>query len=276
VHCHTNADCCGDGPSSLCQDGACEANEFCAQDPNCFGSRFGACGAPPIRCGDGVCAAGEVTTCPADCPTRDACASLVARHWAGAQGCYPIGGYAQFTADELDTVWNTTPQLICAYAASDGRVGPCGPLIANNALYCPLDNTISWDIAFMNAQYAGFGDFAPAVVIAHEWGHRNQALAGLIGGSRTTFQNEQHADCQAGIFAAVAEDRGLLQMGDVMEAFASLCAGGGTSGWFDPTSHGSCGERVAAFQHGYDTAKNELVRVCSTKAVQTMLDICRN
>jgi predicted metalloprotease len=143
-------------------------------------------------------------------------------------------------------------------------------------LYCPTDNTISWDINFMNTQFAQFGDFAPAVIIAHEWGHRNQALAGLLGGARSTFQNEQHADCQAGIFAAAAEDRGLLQMGDVMEAFGSLCAAGGTSGWFDPTSHGSCSERVAAFQHGYTTARTELTRVCSTSALQTMLQICQN
>ena len=114
------------------------------------------------------------------------------------------------------------------------------------------------------------------MIIAHAWGHRNQASAGLFNSGRSTFQNEQHADCQAGIFAAVAEARGLLQMGDVMEAFASLCAASGTSGWFDPSSHGTCSERVAAFEQGYTAGRAELAQVCSTRVLPTMLQICAN
>jgi hypothetical protein len=65
-------------------------------------------------------------------------------------------------------------------------------------------------------------------------------------------------------------------MGDVMEAFNSLCAGGGNSGWFDPTSHGTCQERVTAFQHGYVTGGQKLGALCSAAAFQTLLTICAN
>jgi Putative neutral zinc metallopeptidase len=275
--CSTTADCCQEGPSSLCASGTCEANPFCAQDPNCYGSRFGVCNASTTVCGDGICHSSERTSCAADCSTSQShCSMLPTRNWQGPQNCHPIGNYAQFVANELVSLWGSSPSSICAYSPTEARRNSCGPLSPNNAVFCLLDTTISWDTTFMSLQYSQFGDFAPAVIIAHEWGHRNQALSGLFNNGRTTFQNEQHADCQAGIFAAVEEDRGLLQMGDVMEAFSSLCAASGSSGWFDPTSHGTCSERVAAFQHGYATAKSQLTQVCSTSSLQTTLRICAN
>jgi hypothetical protein len=204
------------------------------------------------------------------------CTKLPSMSWRGTQVCYAIGQFAQQVVDELTTIWGTEPSLICAYLPADGRVGPCGLLGANNAIYCGADNSIAWDVDFMNAQFTQFGDFAPVAITAHEWGHRNQALAGLFNPGRSPFQNEQHADCQAGVFAAIAEERGRLNMSDVMEAFASLCSAGGLSGWFDPTSHGTCAERVNAFQHGYTFGKQQLSRLCSTARLQTMLAICAN
>ena len=204
------------------------------------------------------------------------CTSLGPLGWNGVQGCWPIGPFAQQVVDELVTVWGTAPGLICSYGPFDGRVGACGPLSPGNATYCALDNVIAWDLDFMNGQYARHGDFAPVAIIAHEWGHRNQALTGLVGPHRSTFRNEQHADCQAGIFAAVAESRGYLQMGDVMEAFSSLCQAAGPSGWFDPSSHGTCAERVAAFQHGYLNGRAQLVGVCGPAPLDAMLTICAN
>ena len=209
-------------------------------------------------------------------PSSGSCRDLTPRTWQGPQGCYQIGPLGQLVTNELVTVWGTQPSLICAYLPSDGRVGPCGPLVGNNAFYCPVDNTISWDIQFMNWQFAQWGDFAPVTIAAHEWGHRNQAQAGLLNRGRSTFQNEQHADCQAGVFAAIEESRGLLEMGDVMESFNSLCAGGGASGWFDPTSHGTCQERILAFQHGYTTGGQRLAALCSSARLETMLAICAN
>jgi len=174
------------------------------------------------------------------------------------------------------TTWETGPQLICSYSPYDALAGGCGPLAPGNAFYCAVDNTVSWDYEFLNGQYYMFGDFARVTIIAHEWGHRNQAALGLFGGNRTTFQNEQHADCQAGIFAAVAEARGFVDMGDPMEAFASLCSAAGLSGWFDPTSHGTCDERVAAFQHGYLSAREQLAQVCGPSPLTVMASICAN
>jgi len=110
----------------------------------------------------------------------------------------------------------------------------------------------------MREQYEEWAAFAYVMIIAHEWEHRNQQYTSLFDGRRTMFQNEQHAHCQSGVFAALEESRGLLEMGDVMTAFNSLCALGGTSGWFDPTSHGTCEERVEAFENGYVLGGDQL------------------
>jgi len=181
--------------------------------------------------------------------------------------------------DELRTVWGTEPDTICSYLPDEKREGSCGPALENNAFYCAADNSIAWDEAFMYKQSTEWGVFAYVMIIAHEWGHRNQEFVGLFDGKRTTFQNEQHADCQAGVFAAVEESRGLLEMGDVMAAFNSLCASGGTSGWFDPGSHGTCEERVGAFENGYLLGAERLDALCSpthSERIRTLLAICAN
>jgi predicted metalloprotease len=90
------------------------------------------------------------------------------------------------------------------------------------------------------------------------------------------LQNEQHADCQAGIFAAVEEAAGNLQMGDPDEAYSSLCDGGDRTGWFDPNGHGTCQDRVNAFRWGYSNATTHLAEICGPAAQSVMVEICRN
>jgi len=211
--------------------------------------------------------------------TGGSCPELVPRIWEGEQVCYELEPLALYVVDELRTVWGTEPDMICSYLPGEEREGGCGPALEGNAFYCPADNTIGWDEVFMSEQYEQFGSFAYVMILAHEWGHRNQEYVGLFDDRRTAFQNEQHADCQAGVFTAVEESRGMLEMGDVMTAFNSLCALGGTSGWFDPTSHGTCEERVEAFENGYVLGGDQLDQLCSpTPAVRirAMLAICAN
>jgi hypothetical protein len=216
-------------------------------------------------------------TLPYDESRTGDCNAVAAASWAGAQPCTSIGFAGQQVASELLAFWLTEPSLICSYDPFLGGSGPCGPLSPNNAFYCSLDNSVAWDFNFMNQQYSVYGDFAPATIVAHEWGHRNQALAGLLGDpSRSTYQNEQHADCQAGVFAAYAEARGDLEPGDLVEVFNSLCAAGGTSGWFDPTSHGTCRERVSNYQWGYQQGQQRLGELCGPSPVEVGLEICQN
>ena len=110
----------------------------------------------------------------------------------------------------------------------------CGPMPANNALYCPQRNTIYYDDIFVARQAKAAaeqlgtdGDMAAVGIIAHEMGH---AAAMQLGqDSRIPYENEAAADCLAGAFAQYSAGNGSLEKGDLEEAFFGLAAAG------DPT-----------------------------------------
>lgn len=142
---------------------------------------------------------------------------------------------------------------------------PCGEPppryeeIADNAFYCPFDDIIAWDehllIPKLNEE---FGAFTVAIVIAHEFGHAIQDRAAAVD---RTVDLELQADCFAGAWTRNAEDRGLLEPGDLDEALNAAAAVGDdriqqqTTGRIDRESwtHGSSEQRVQWFRRGFDT-----------------------
>jgi uncharacterized protein len=110
----------------------------------------------------------------------------------------------------------------------------CGLIHANNAEYCPNDNTVYYDQTFVAgmAKMAGSslgtdGDMAGVGIIAHEMGH---AVAIQLGHeSRSSYQNEATADCLAGAFTEESGKNGNLEDGDIDEAFYGISLAG------DPT-----------------------------------------
>ncbi|MGI8755496.1 MAG: neutral zinc metallopeptidase [Acidimicrobiales bacterium] len=136
---------------------------------------------------------------------------------------------------------------------------PCAPddptQVLDNAYYCPADDAVVWDQAGLMPRLAdSFGDFAPAVVIAHEWGHAIQARSNF---DAPTIIFEQQADCFAGAWVRhVRTDPTRFQVttGDLDQAlagFLSLRDAPGSQAT-DPNAHGSGFDRVRAFQEGYE------------------------
>src|SRR5687767_5871956 len=192
------------------------------------------------------------------------------------QPCGSIGPFAQLVVNELGGLWRTQPSYICAYrsalAASNTRA--C-PMIANNAGYCRLDGAIGWHTPFLSKLYSTHGTFAPIVVMAHEWGHMNQHRLGLFNANRTTKQNELNADCQAGIFVAWHQMIwGQYDIGPAVQSWNTMCAiGDPIHTWWDPTMHGTCAQRGAAFSHGYQWAFTQ-ARNLAVNPHGTSLAIC--
>ncbi len=167
-------------------------------------------------------------------------------------------------------------RIASACGNADSSMGP---------FYCPGDNKLYLDFAFFNElkrEFKAPGDFAQAYVIAHEVGHHVQNLLGTMdqvtraqrsadeaASNQLSVKLELQADCFAGIWAASANDRGLVEAGDAEEAIRAAQAVGDdmiqkrTRGYVVPESftHGSSRERAQWFATGFKTGD---VKQCRT------------
>ena len=136
--------------------------------------------------------------------------------------------------------------------------------VMGNAFYCPLTDVIAWDEQrLLPALEAEYGNFAIALVMAHEWGHAIQARAGVRG---ATILLEQQADCFAGAWTArlAAGESDSLELGDdsLDVALAGMLEFSDQPGTpaSDPSAHGLGFDRASAFQDGFERGADR----CST------------
>jgi uncharacterized protein len=130
--------------------------------------------------------------------------------------------------------------------------------------YCPTDERVYLDLSFfreLGDRFGAPGDFARAYVIAHEVGHHVQNVLDVmdrVENREDSIRLELQADCLAGVWAYTAEQRRLLDPGDVREGLDAAAAVGDdriqqkTSGRIDPESwtHGSSEQRMKWFTRG--------------------------
>ncbi len=147
---------------------------------------------------------------------------------------------------------------------------------ATGPFYCPPDGLVYLDLGFfreLDKRFGAPGDFAQAYVIAHEVGHHVQALLGTSAAvqresrddpserNELSVRLELQADCFAGVWAASAYARDVLEAGDIDEALAAAEAVGDdriqqqTQGRIDPESftHGTSEQRATWFRTGFDS-----------------------
>lgn len=149
-----------------------------------------------------------------------------------------------------------TPTTTCGISADPADVPASAPQDVKSAVspafYCPTEGGIFLASGWMyRDSYKAFGDFATAVVIAHEMAHHAQVVSGTTNPS--VRQNELQADCWAGTWARAADRAGLLEAGDIEEAVNGLYAVGDYE-VDDPDHHGTPKERYSWFLHGYKVA----------------------
>ncbi|MFE3545491.1 neutral zinc metallopeptidase [Nocardia sp. NPDC059177] len=126
-----------------------------------------------------------------------------------------------------------------------------------NAAYCRSDNSIGWDRAMLLPTMSEtFGKMSVVMVLAHEYGHAIQTMAGLVTKKTPVLVKEQQADCFAGAFIRhVAEDKSnhfTINTSDGLNSVLAATVSIRDSDPDDPESvHGSAFERVTAVQVGF-------------------------
>lgn len=178
----------------------------------------------------------------------------------GAQPDTGVTRVLGIAAPDLDAFWRRQFLLSIRYSTPHvgiftNAAGSC-TFVARNAVFCKRDGNIYYDAAFLNELYTSIGDFAPVLVLAHEWGHKIQHVRSGIDTIAPLWpiQSELLADCYAGEWFRSIGTMSRLNQGDEGEALQVLNRGRDPRGspWNDPQAHGTAGQRVEAFQVGRD------------------------
>jgi len=167
------------------------------------------------------------------------------------------------------------PTLVLFTEAVGSSCGEAGAAVG--PFYCPGDEKLYLDLSFFNELQNRFrapGDFAQAYVIAHEVGHHVQKLMGTMdrvdaargrmseaAANQLSVRLELQADFLAGVWAHYAQQKGLLEQGDIEEALNAASAVGDDRlqkegrGYVVPDSftHGTSEQRIRWFRKGLET-----------------------
>lgn len=169
-----------------------------------------------------------------------------------------ISGDGNPAASPIDAYWASvlpgyqSPTAVIGYRAGEIPDVVCGDRgdadsWRDNAFYCPDDATITYDLDFLARLYASSGDFGPASILAHEWGHHVQRQS---GSGQFSIQDELMADCFAGAFTS-SVDEAATQAEQMVTFYMLGNEQYEARSWFGALEHGSPTQRAAAWSLGY-------------------------
>lgn len=172
-------------------------------------------------------------------------------YWAKTMPDVYKTDYEPIPADRLIPYSQSNPPPACG-----GHGNTPYTEVAGNAFYCSDGDFVAWDTQELLPELTKeFGAFAPALVLAHEWGHAIQARVGFE--TYQTIYMEQQADCFAGAWTAhVASGDSSLSLDNedldtALTGLLQLRDPSGIDGSQDG-AHGNGFDRVGAFQDGFE------------------------
>ena len=183
----------------------------------------------------------------------------------------------QVASGEFGSVTYRPPRL--AFFTDYVDTGCGGASAEVGPFYCPPDERIYFDLGFLSElqqQFGAEGRYAQAYILAHEFGHHLQTVLGIERQVRQLQQQtpsranelsvrmELQADCLAGVWGALADQRGnvtiteaeLRQAQDAAAAVGDDRIQRKTQGRVDPEgwTHGSAEQRLRWYLTGYRSA----------------------
>jgi predicted metalloprotease len=191
--------------------------------------------------------------------------------------CGAVDDVSEYWIAEYPERWDAPYQEAETVFFSGGVGTGCGQASAQmGPFYCPADALVYFDTDFLlqlQQQLGAGGDLAAQYIVAHEYGHHVQNVLGVSSEvSRLQQQNpgqanqysvalELQADCLAGAWARSADERGMLEQGEISEAINAAAAVGddriqeqaGMAVNPESFTHGTSEQRVSWFRRGYDT-----------------------
>ena len=191
----------------------------------------------------------------------------------------PLVEEMSLALDDIQEFWSTDAGLGSDYQdatlvlfAGAVSTGGCGDAPSSvGPFYCPADQKAYIDLSFfkeLQSRFGAPGDFARVYVLAHELGHHVQNVLGTSDQVRRAQQAdpgsqnelsvrlELQADCYAGIWGHSAQDRGLIEPGDIEEGLGAAAAVGDDAlgnGDQESWTHGSSSARQRWFEAGFDS-----------------------
>lgn len=196
-----------------------------------------------------------------------------------------------FWDDQFRAAGSDYPETVTVLF-TDGTQTGCGAASsATGPFYCPADRKVYLDPGFfeeLSRRFGATGEFAPAYVIAHEYGHHVQNVTGTMdqvrdrqssgNANELSIRLELQADCLAGMWAnwvATHPDQANVESitdQDVRDGLNAAAAVGDdriqeqATGTIDKESwtHGSADQRMKWFNIGF---KQGSLEACDTFAV---------
>ncbi|WP_165310842.1 DUF2510 domain-containing protein [Microbacterium protaetiae] len=161
-----------------------------------------------------------------------------------------VGGFwsAHFAEHFPDIVYVAPTSNGVYNADSEPGCGGGGSAGADNAFYCPLDNTVQFGIDLMREFYSA-SDVTMYLIVGHEWGH---AIINEVDPGLDENKGELRADClaAAALYGAVADGTLEWEDEDTAAIAGALTALADTSEWTTAGDHGDALDRNAAFEEG--------------------------
>ena len=198
------------------------------------------------------------TPTAAPSPTRTTTSSICGG--GSLEGCFSysqmddyLNAITPMVAQFFETSYPNLQQPDVVFIPS-GRAAreACGIGDSDAYEYCSADETIYIGQDLLWAFYKQAGDAAPAIGLAHEWGHHLQSELG-VPYARTAAQSvtyENQADCISGAWARYAGEQGWLEKDDLQDVQTLLQDIGSREG--PGRDHGTTSEREQAFNTAYD------------------------